>query len=436
MKIKSIKLENFAKCSHIEVSFDKNITYLIGENGAGKTTLGLDAIWFLFQGIAEKSSKSNNPFIAERFRFIGENGASAKGEMVLFDETLKVKIKVIRKLTKDGTFVTFEAPSNMTLNQEWLNDLFNVFLISPRSFLALDSKKQSEVLGINTSKFDTELENLKAEHTYINRELKNIGEIQAVESVEKIDITSLIERKNDIINFNDKQKELQQNIIKNKEKLILCEQEYEELLKQKTLLDLEINKAKNKRDAGVKYISNLPTPEKLTNSEDIDNKIKEATLNNDKNINYEHYLQQKQKYDLKVSELNNNKKKQSETIRDRIDYIRSKKLPFDNLEINEKGELLLSGKPIKEQYFATGELLKIVPVLISSLNPELKYVFIQQFNLLDEKQQKIVEEYLVGKGFQLVAEIVGEKEVENKHCIVLKDMHLVSKNLTNPENLL
>ena len=225
MKIKSIKLENFAKYSHIEVSFDKNITYLIGENGAGKTTLGLNAIWFLFQGIAEKSSKGNNPLIAERFRFIGENGASAKGEMILFDEIRKIKIKVIRKLTKDGTSVTFEASEGLILNQEWLNDLFNVFLISPRSFLALDSKKQAEVLGIDTNRFDTELESLRSEHTLIGRELKNIGEIQTVEPVEKINITSLIESKNDVISFNDKQKELQQNIIKNKEKLILCEQE-------------------------------------------------------------------------------------------------------------------------------------------------------------------------------------------------------------------
>ena len=435
MKIKSIKLENFAKYSHIEVSFDKNITYLIGENGAGKTTLGLNAIWFLFQGIAEKSSKGNNPLIAERFRFIGENGASAKGEMILFDEIRKIKIKVIRKLTKDGTSVTFEASEGLILNQEWLNDLFNVFLISPRSFLALDSKKQAEVLGIDTNRFDTELESLRSEHTLIGRELKNIGEIQTVEPVEKINITSLIESKNDVISFNDKQKELQQNIIKNKEKLILCEQEYEKLLKQKTLLELEINNVKNKRDAGIKYISNLPMPEELINSEEIDNKIKEATLNNNKSIDYEHYLQQKQKYDLRVSELNNNKKRQSETIKAKIDYIRSKKLPFDNLEINEKGELLLSGKPIKEQYFATGELLRIVPVLISSLNPELKYVFIQQFNLLDEKQQKIVEEYLVSKGFQLVAEIVGEKEIENKHCIVLKDMHLIDESSAK-ENIL
>lgn len=436
MKIKSIKLENFAKYSHIEVSFDKNITYLIGNNGAGKTTLGLNAIWFLFQGIAEKSSKGNNPLIAERFRFIGENGASAKGEMVLFDEVQKVKIKVIRKLTKDGTSVTFEAPENMALNQEWLNNLFNVFLISPRSFLALDSKKQAEALGIDTSKYDIELENLKSEHAYINRELKGIGTIEEVSPVDEIDIVSLIEAKNHIIDFNIKQTSLEQNIVKNNEKLKACKLEVEELVRQREEIEQKIDALDNKMMAGKRYIASMPQPEELRSMEQIDSEIREATQNNNKYIVYRNYLQQKQKYDQKLIELNSNKEKQSETLKNRIDYIRSKKLPFNNLEISEKGELLLSGKPIKEQYFATGELLRIVPVLIGSLNPELKYVFIQQFNLLDEKQQKIVEEYLVDKGFQLVAEIVGEKEIEDKHCIILKDMHLIDKNLTNPESLL
>jgi len=239
-----------------------------------------------------------------------------------------------------------------------------------------------------------------------------------------------------MVSFNTKQIALEQNIVRNKEKLKLCEQELDGLIKQKIEIEQKIEKLDNKIQAGEKHISSMPRPEELRSMEQIDNEIKEATQNNNKNIAYRNYLQQKQKHDQKLTELNNNKEKQSEVIKNRIDYIRSKKLPFDNLEINENGELLLSGKPIKEQYFATGELLKIVPVLISSLNPELKYVFIQQFNLLDEKQQKIVEEYLVDKGFQLVAEIVGEKEIESKHCIVLKDMHLVTKKENVAENIL
>src|SRR6186713_642099 len=100
MKIKNISLSNFAKYDKVEVSFDDKVTYLVGKNGSGKSTLGITAIWFLFQGIAEKASGGNNPLIGERFRFIGPKAATAKGEMILHDEKTGVDIKVMRKLTK------------------------------------------------------------------------------------------------------------------------------------------------------------------------------------------------------------------------------------------------------------------------------------------------------------------------------------------------
>jgi recombinational DNA repair ATPase RecF len=101
MKVKSIELNNFANYNKVSVSFDDNVTYLIGKNGSGKSTIGITAIWFMFQGIAEKSSGGNTPLIGERFRFIGPNGKTANGEMVLHDEKTGNDIKVIRKLTKD-----------------------------------------------------------------------------------------------------------------------------------------------------------------------------------------------------------------------------------------------------------------------------------------------------------------------------------------------
>jgi len=39
MKIKNLMLKNFAKVSEISVSFDENITYLIGTNEAEKTQM-------------------------------------------------------------------------------------------------------------------------------------------------------------------------------------------------------------------------------------------------------------------------------------------------------------------------------------------------------------------------------------------------------------
>ena len=82
MKIKNLMLKNFAKVSEILVSFDDNITYLIGENASGKTTVGLNGVWFVFKGLAQKG----DGLIAERFRFIGPHSKSAKAEITIYDE--------------------------------------------------------------------------------------------------------------------------------------------------------------------------------------------------------------------------------------------------------------------------------------------------------------------------------------------------------------
>jgi energy-coupling factor transporter ATP-binding protein EcfA2 len=85
------------------VNLDENVTYLIGRNGSGKTKLGLDLIWFVLQGIAEKSSEGKIPLLGERFRFIGKDGATAMGELVLHDDAINADIRVIRKLGKNFT---------------------------------------------------------------------------------------------------------------------------------------------------------------------------------------------------------------------------------------------------------------------------------------------------------------------------------------------
>jgi recombinational DNA repair ATPase RecF len=165
MKIKNISLSNFSKYDSVSVSFDDNITYLVGKNGSRKSTLGLTAIWFMFEGIAEKASQGKSPLIGERFRFIGPKGATAKGEMILVDEKSKAEIKVTRKLTKSGTEVFFEGPEGMEIGQKWLTDLFNVFLIAPKMFCELSPKEQAKVLGIDTKTFDEAIARLKQEYT-------------------------------------------------------------------------------------------------------------------------------------------------------------------------------------------------------------------------------------------------------------------------------
>ena len=470
MKVKSIELNNFANYNKVSVSFDDNVTYLIGKNGSGKSTIGITAIWFMFQGIAEKSSGGNNPLIGERFRFIGPNGKTANGEMVLHDEKTGIDIKVIRKLTKTGTDLSFEAPEGVELDQAWLTDLFNIFLIAPKKFTELSSKEQAKALGIDTKQFDQRIAELKKEYTETNAIYRSFGDLSEVEKVERVEVSELQKKKDGIrVMLNDL-------YLKNKAHNEALKKEWEANCKE---IEAECAKFNNTQIAlqntieqanslyskleGLGYsgyevsdwIKSLGRPEEAKVFEDyyppmpvyiqelpddselkaIDEQILAAGETNNKALLYEQYLEKKTKKGVCETALKGNKERQAATEAERLEYIKAFKFPFSNLTVGEEGELLLNGKPIKAEYFSTGELLKIIPVLISTTQPELKYVFLQDFNLMDEDKQKEITEFLAGKGFQLVVEVVGKSKIADKNCILLRDNVVVEnyEEVTAPE---
>lgn len=465
MKIKEISLANFAGYGQVTVSLNNNITYLVGKNGSGKSTLGITAIWFMFQGIAEKASGGNTPLIGERFRFIGSKGATAKGEMILVDEKNgNVEIKVTRKLSKSGTEVTFTAPDNTNypLNQQWLTDLFNLFLIAPKKFTELSSKEQAKALGIETKVYDDAIAALKTEYTGINRDLKQYDNLTPVAKVDKVDVLALQAKKDTVRN------DLNQKYFDNKKANDDLRRKWEEekatidsgvrifnenqaALSQKhnacydahsilkmhgysggDVTDFIIGITEEMRPqrtaselypAEPTYISEMPNDEEL---QAIDAKILAATTTNQQAYEYEQYIQKLSARDAKKNELDKNVADQKAKAAERLEYIKSFKMPFSNLTVGEEGDLLMNDKPIKEPYFSTGELLKIIPILVSTANPELKYVFLQDFNLLDDEKQADVIKYLVeDKGYQLVVELVGKDKLANKNCILLKDNAVV-----------
>lgn len=482
MKIKEISLSNFSKYDKVTVSFADNITYLIGKNGSGKSTLGITAIWFLFQGIAEKASGGNNPLIGERFRFIGPRGATAKGEMILYDEKTMAEIKVTRKLTKTGTEVFFEGPEGLELGQAWLTSLFNVFLISPKMFCELSPKDQAKALGIDTKTFDDDIAALKRKYTEINAVYNSYGELPPVEEVKKIDVAELQAQKEQISNamtviYRDNQvknkaareawqarKDLITAEVDTFNKAIderantlsqahafsahianLCEEfegfrdlvdyrplrkyidDFAPIDKKKVASELwpaePVNLADMPDGYSVAegepyYIKEVPDDTEL---KAIDLQIIQAGETNRKALLYDQHVEKVAAKDREKVKLTENKTAQMAKENERVAYIKKFKFPFSNLTVGEDGELLLAGKPIKEPYFSTGEILKVVPILLSTSNPDLKYVFLQDFNLMDEDKQAEICEYLTGKGFQLVVEMVGKSKIEDKNCILLRD---------------
>jgi len=482
MKIKSLSLENFSKYAKVKVNFDEKITYLIGPNGSGKSSLGLSGLWFVMQGIAEKTSKGNNPLIGERFRFIGEKTAFAKGEIVMYDEKTGHEVTVTRHMTKDASKLTFFTASGAALDQQWLNDIFNIFMIAPKVFMELTSKEQAQALNIDTSKYDTEIADLKADLTLLNKELKAFGDINAPEKVEKVDVMELQAKKEaeqERIKKEQQQIDVDNSRIHDNYKLKCNEvrnqvdafnQDQDD---KRSLIDTANDLLSSLIELGYegtevsKWIAGLPLPEKKKYGADgepvyeypkepvykgaadqskiteIDKEILLASVTNEKAMAYRTYLETLKKKIDKEKEIDTNKTAQKNAEQKRTDYLKSFKLPFDNLTIDEEGRLMLDGRPVKEPYFSTGELLKIVPVIIASTMPDeseaaefktrLRYVYLQLFNLMDPEKQQEVIDYLTGKGFQLVIEYVGKEELVDKNCIVLSEMQVINKKPDEPE---
>lgn len=498
MKIKNITLSNFSKYDQVDVSFDDNLTYLVGKNGSGKSTLGITAIWFMFQGIAEKASGGNSPLIGERFRFIGPKAATAKGEMTLYDEKTMAEIKVFRKLTKTGTEVSFEGPEGLELGQKWLTDLFNVFLISPKMFCELSPKDQAKALGIDTKTFDDEIAALKRKYTEINAVYNSYGELPEIDKVEKKSIEELTEKKKNIrkameVIYRQNQnankltreaweadkKKIDEEVAEFNRGLHNIRTAKKELTELRDILQGyrlrydaldELVDFSRLRDQIGEWIKETPVPEKIAaelypaeptdlsqkdalyepaegervyvkempDDEQLrvaDQEIADAAEVNRNALLYDQYLEKKAEKDKRKAELTANKVAQAAKEEERVKYIKAFKFPFSNLTVGEDGELLLQGKPIKEPYFSTGEILKVVPILLSTSNPELKYVFLQHFNLMDDEKQAEIEEYLTGKGFQLVVEMVGKAKIADKNCILLRDNVIVSdyETIAQPE---
>ena len=410
IKAKSIMLENFVHFEKIKVSFDDKITYLVGPNGSGKSTLGIYGFQFIMEGIAEKTpSKDRHPIIGNRYNFIGKHDKFAKGHLVLYDDKLGCDIVVKRKITASENTLSFEAPEGMHLDQEWLTDLFNILMLSPKHFEALSPQEQAIALGIDTSEYDKQLKDKKAEYTVIGRQLKALGDVPEIEP-EKEEPLDLEDIHNELLKAYSHNADVV--LLKSKKEAVLNKRA--ELLDQLKALDKEIE---NFAD----------TPES-TDVVALEESYLEAKEHNEK-IAERNEAAKKYNEKKKIeSELAKNKKDQYSIQQDKIKYLQKAELPFDNLNIDEEGRLMLDGKFIKAPYFSTGELISIITRLIVSQNPELKYVYLQDFNLLDENKQASIIKDLSELDLQMVVEYISTEEMMADNVILLRDSSVVKND--------
>ncbi len=427
MKIKNLMLKNFAKVSEISVNFDENITYLIGTNGAGKTMVGLNGIWFVIKGLAQKG----DGLIAERFRFIGPGGKSAQGILTVYDKSEDVEIKITRKLLKNKTELKIDASDGRQLDQVWLDSIFNSFLIDPMGFSKLSGKEQALAFGADTESFDKKKKKLKDERWDIGRDVKRLqgvvdtaGTPDKIEAVNVSDLMAELATGQEVNRDNRAERKSLENaemrIGNTQANLLALESERDALQTEiveikKTIKELEGDKNKIKLSCAKL---------KDADEQEIKDQVVNAKGVNAKAVEYSNYISdknslenEKRLYAAKTDDI-------GETEAERTKYLKTLNLPWPNITITDDGEFRLNDKPFCSPYFSTGEILKFGARIGSKLKDGLKYVFFPNSEALDEKNREAVFKVLNDDGFQIVAEVVGTERKKDT-SILLKEMKVV-----------
>lgn len=471
MKIKQIMIHNFAAVNEIEVNLKDDITYLVGVNSSGKSTIGISSIWFCLLGLAKVGK---DVLHADRFRFIGEYGSNATVQLTLHDEKENIDIIVQRKLTKTKTELRIKASDDRELPDNFIDSIFNIFSINPVGFAKLTAKEQATTLGIDTTTYDALLKEKYEERKEINYEVKRLkgvlDEIGTVEPAKKIDTQKLLKKKDQFDKANTKaiekvraarDKAVQAAIKHNREqsdkqtKIAEMVREVERIegnikvvrdTYDEAKMVFEQAKREFKQDSegqaafhakAIKRRDELPVPDEHLSTEieieqpeqedtsALAEQIEQAATTNAASTKYQEFLRATEAHaDIVAKQLNKNAEMQ-QTTNDRIQYVKSCKLPFDNINIDETGGMLINGRPFNETYFSRGEILRMGIKLISTTDPVLKYIFVPDArNIDDENREKLFTE-LVEAGFQVVAEMVDTKKQKDHTTILLKESKVV-----------
>lgn len=451
-------IKNIFGFDSIEVKFNDGANYLYGKNGAGKSSLTISGLWACIKGIAEQGDK----FISSRFRCIGPKKTTGDLEYEFSDGENGNRFKVCNHVSKDANKITFQALEGSPLADDFLDDFFNVSLLSARNFCRLSGVEQAKALGIDTSAFDANIAKYKEERKIENRLIKEAGIIEPVEEVKPVNIEMLREKKKAIADKlngiyienckhnNELRKKYTADVAAENEAERVFETEQvrcrdnilnaAEALSKLVSIGYTGNEVKEWIDhlpQPTNYVEKIiPEPVYIIEVPDdaeikaVDAEIEAAYETNEQAKKYADYLIRSEALKArqdKVDKINADIEAE-ETAR--TNYITGKKFPFSDLTTDETGCLLFKNRPITDTYFSRGELEMIVAKLAASQSPLFKTRFIDEFGILDPDNQKKLVDDLVQAGFQVIVSIPGEK-VEHDNAIVLRECKLVDTTETD-----
>ena len=400
MKIIGLKVDGFRKLSAIEMTFaDKGFTFIKGDNEQGKTSI-LDVIEWLFVG----KKKLNQDIIQH-------GKEKAVGEIDLDEYTIK------RITTKNSDRIEIKNKEGFQMTskpQEFLDKLVNDLTFNPFPFINKTGIQKLEFmqnfLNIDTSGIDSKIIDYEAERTLCGREGKNLGEVQECEKVEPVSTAELFDKLDVVIEFNEKQKNIEKRI----ERLLESRSVHTKAIEN---YETEIREIKAKIKQEDEQIQNIddkrrsePKPKPLKSTASIDKEIQSVDEVNEKARKYVNYLSKKKEVEAKRSEYTNLSEKIRLKRNEKKEIYQKTNIGVEGLEIREDGVYFNN---IYSENWSDSQKIKISLELCQLLKPELNAVFIDRGESLGIKVKKEIREWLADNNIQCVITVIADDIPKN-----------------------
>lgn len=366
------------------------LTQIVGKNAMGKSTV-IDAIEILFEGF----KRSPEDIITH-----GKEKAVIIGELddFIIKRVITTKTNRLEIMTKSGF-----RPQKP---QDFLNALINKLTFRPQVFL--DKKPEEklkflmEILNLDFSEENRKIAEKENERLFVGRELKSLGEIEMPEKVDSVDIAFLLAERQDILDYNEKEKQKQFDI--NFFKSILKDIEYKYDNNDKPVIKTGL--------AGIKkaiedVISLLPLPE-FKDTAEIDSKISQANDINRKAQLYSNFIEWRKKKNQKQTEYDNLNEEIKKLREAKVKKLKAVKMPVEGLEIRElkENEYGLFYKDIFCENWARSLGWKIALSICAAMQPSLKAIFLDNGETLDEDSRQALDKWAIENNIQIILTVV------------------------------
>ena len=438
MKIIGLEADGYRKLLAVEMQFtSKGLIPIYGKNKMGKTSLPDFIRWMIL------GNKELNPDI------INWEKDRIKGKLVLGNYEIE------RVLPKKGTpklkvknTITNEYEKGEV--QNFLSTFINELTMNPRPFLDLNTlgklKFLMELLGIDFTDINKQMETLEQDRLLCGREIKKFGDLDddKPENIKRVNTDKLFsERKKmearnrenseeysmakqaeieEIEAFNKVQR-LGKDTIRNYEAGIKAQKEQiSNWQKEIKALQLKIAEQEVLLKERKTKLAELPIPEEekpLKTSlpdwepeptEKIDKQIQEANAINVKADAYEKWQEKKKEKAEKEKEYDGYDGKIKNLREDKLDILKKTNTGVGGLEIREDG---LYYKDAHSQNWSDAEALRIASELCLAQidrDKQIEAIFLDRFESFDDEMREDFDKWCVEKDIQAIVTIVKTKK--------------------------